>query len=63
MRRVFPHYKKDFEMACKVMKAMAEEIVKLREENKELREAIGFLETKGDRQSEKIRKARAALEK
>lgn len=61
MRRMFPHYKKDYEMACKVMKAMAEEIVKLRKENADLRIAVEFLETKSKRQGEKIRATLDAL--
>ncbi len=61
MRRVFPHYKKDYEMACKVMGAMAEEIINLRKENEEMKAII-------DDQGEKlfdlhadIRDAKAAL--
>lgn len=61
MRRVFPHYKKDYEMACKVMGAMAAEIVKLRKENADLRIEVEFLETKSKRQGEKIRATLDAL--
>lgn len=61
MRRVFPNYKKDYEMACQVMGAMAEEIVKLRKENADLRTEVEFLETKSTRQGEKIRATLNAL--
>lgn len=61
MRRVFPHYKKDYEMACQVMGAMAEEIVRLRKENAALRTEVEFLETKSKRQGEKIRATLDAL--
>ena len=74
MRRVFPHYKKDYEMACKVMGAMAEEIVRLRQQNEKLAAANVELQTDMadifEEQNKtiaclhgKIRKARAALEK
>ena len=61
MRRVFPNYKKDYEMACQVMGAMAEEIVRLRKENADLRTEVDFLETKSARQGEKIRATLNAL--
>jgi len=34
----FKSYKTEFEMSCKIMKSMAEEIVKLHEENEMLKE-------------------------
>ena len=37
MKRLFHNYKKDYEMAVRVMGAMAEEIVRLRQENENLR--------------------------
>ena len=69
MRRVFPH-----EMACKVMGAMAAEIVKLRQQNETLAKSNVDLQTEMadifDEQNQtisclygKIRKAREALEK
>ena len=68
MRRVFPNYKKDYEMACQVMGAMAEEIVKLRIENGNLKKKNRELEAIVDDQGEtlfdlhaNIRDAKAAL--
>lgn len=61
--KLFKNYRKEFDMACRVMKGMAEEIVRLRAENKDLHEAIKFLETKSNRQGEKIKATLDALTK
>lgn len=70
MRRVFPNYKRDYEMAVKVMGAMAEEIIKLREENdglkQRIRELEGIIEEQGEELCDLrsgIREVRAALTK
>ena len=68
MRRVFPNYKRDYEMAVKVMGAMAEEIIKLRDERTRLeqniRELQGIIEAQGEELFDlhmDVRHAKAAL--
>ena len=72
--KLFKRYKSEFEMACKVMGAMAEEIVQLRQKNEKLAAANVDLQKEladiFDEQNEtiaclheKIRKARTILEK
>lgn len=48
MKKLFHSYKKDYEMAVKVLGAMAEEIVRLRQENENLR--IGNVDLQKDNQ-------------
>ena len=59
--KLFKSYKSELDMACKVMKSMAEEIIRLREENEKLRKDNGFLKTQTARQGEKITGALDAL--
>ena len=49
MRRVFPNYKRDYEMCVKVMGAMAEEIVNLRKDKETLAGANVELQKENDK--------------
>ena len=74
MKKLFHNYRREYEMCVKVMGAMAEEIVNLRQQNEKLAASNVELQKEladiFDEQNEtiaclheKIRKARAILEK
>lgn len=70
MKKLFPNYRKKYDMAVRVLGAMAEEIIKLREENdglkQRIRELEGIIEEQGEELCDLrmgIREARAALTK
>ena len=50
--KFFKTYKQQYKLACQVMGAMAEEIIKLREENELLREENKELEAESNRNAD-----------
>ena len=52
--KLFKNYKAEFDMSCKVMKSMAEEIIRLREENDMLHEEVKELEKERDRNADLV---------